>query len=83
MPLSCPLIQASTGRRAAYLAGGGLRGPKQSPKNMSYFRYYGLRVFEVRFRRYCERTAMSFAQSPRGCSIKPVNACLSLQHFEN
>jgi hypothetical protein len=32
---------------------------------------------------WCERTAMSFAQSPRGCSIKPVNACLSLQHFEN
>jgi hypothetical protein len=23
MPLSCPLIQASTGQRAAYLAGGG------------------------------------------------------------
>jgi hypothetical protein len=32
MPLSCPLIQASTGRRAAYLAGGGLRAPKQSPR---------------------------------------------------
>jgi hypothetical protein len=31
----------------------------------------------------CERTAMSSAQSPRGCGIKPVNACLSLQHFEN
>jgi hypothetical protein len=31
----------------------------------------------------CERAAMSFAQSPRGCSIKPVNACLYLQHFEN
>jgi hypothetical protein len=31
----------------------------------------------------CERTAMSFAQSPRGCSIKAVSACLALQHFEN
>jgi hypothetical protein len=31
----------------------------------------------------CERAAMSFAQSPRGCIIQPVNACLYLQHFEN
>jgi hypothetical protein len=26
--------------------------------------------------RPCERAAMGFAQSPRGCSIKQINACL-------
>jgi hypothetical protein len=28
-------------------------------------------------------STMSSAQSPRGCSLKPVNASLVLQHFEN